>query len=86
LSNELKLNKVLEGTARGGLFLFLGMASSMAILAANSMIIGRLLGPYLYGQYTLSLFLPQLLFLFSGFGINQGLIKNITDLYWRKDW
>ena len=83
LSNE--LNKVLGGTARGGLFLFLGMTSSMAILAANSMIIGRLLGPYLYGQYALSLFLPQLLFLFSGFGINQGLIKNITDLYWRRE-
>ncbi len=79
MTNE--LTKIIEGSARGGFFLFLGALFSTAILAVNSMIIGRLLGPDLYGQYTLSLILSQLLFLFSSFGINQGLIKFVTDLH-----
>ena len=79
MTNE--LTKIIEGSARGGFFLLFGAVFSTVILAANSMIIGRFLGPDLYGQYALSLFLSQLLFLFSGFGINQGLIKFVTDLY-----
>ena len=44
-------------------------------MAVASILVGRLLGPEQYGQYTLAFVIPQLLFLFADFGMNQGIIK-----------
>ncbi|MEM2455601.1 MAG: oligosaccharide flippase family protein, partial [Candidatus Bathyarchaeia archaeon] len=83
MTNELA--EVVEGSTRGGLFIFLGTITSTAILAITSIIIARFLGPEFYGQYSLSVFLSQFLFLFSDFGMNQGLIKFATDLRMKGD-
>jgi O-antigen/teichoic acid export membrane protein len=42
--------------------------------------VARLLGPELYGQYTLALVAPSLLFLFTDLGISQGIIKFTASL------
>lgn len=70
-----ELTKVAEESARGGFFLISGTASATIIMAIASIIIARLLGPELYGQYTLALVTPQLLLLFTDLGINQGITK-----------
>jgi O-antigen/teichoic acid export membrane protein len=69
------LTKVAQGSARGGFFLMSGTALSTVILAVASVLIARLLGPELYGQYSLALVVPQLLYLFTDLGINQGITK-----------
>jgi hypothetical protein len=51
-----------------------------AIMIIASILTGRLLGPELHGQYTPSLVFPQLIFLFTGLDINQGIIKFATSL------
>jgi len=70
-----ELIKVAEDSTRGGLFLISGTALSTVIMAIASILVGRLLGAELYGQYALALVVPQLLFLLTDFGINQGIIK-----------
>jgi O-antigen/teichoic acid export membrane protein len=49
-------------------------------MSIGAILCGRLLGPELYGQYTLVLVGPQLLFLFTDMGINQGVIKLTANL------
>lgn len=73
MTNE--LIKVAEDSARGGFFLISGTAIATLIMAIASILIGRFLGPELYGQYTLALVVPQLLFLFTDLGLNDGIIK-----------
>ena len=73
------LVKVAEDSARGGFFLVSGTAFATVIMALASIFIGRVLGPDLYGQYTLAFVVPQLLFLFTDLGINQGLVKFAAD-------
>jgi len=75
-----ELVKVAEDSARGGFFLVSGTALSTVIMAVSSILIGRFLGPELYGQYTLTIVAPQLLFLFTDLGINQGIIKFTASL------
>jgi O-antigen/teichoic acid export membrane protein len=75
-----ELAKVAEDSARGGFFLISGTALATVIMAIASILIGRLLGPELYGQYTLAIVVPQLLFLFTDLGINQGIIKFAASL------
>jgi len=75
-----ELFKVAEDSARGGFFLISGTALATVIMAIASILIARLLGPELYGQYTLALVVPQLLFLFTDLGINQGIIKFTASL------
>jgi len=70
-----ELTKIAEESTRGGFYLITGTASATIIMAIASIIIARLLGPELYGQYTLALITPQLLLLFTDLGINQGIIK-----------
>jgi O-antigen/teichoic acid export membrane protein len=77
---EHELVKVTEASARGGFFLILGAALSTIIMAVSSILIGRLLGPELYGQYTLALVAPQLLYYFTDLGINNGIIKFTAGL------
>ncbi|MEM3526595.1 MAG: oligosaccharide flippase family protein, partial [Candidatus Jordarchaeaceae archaeon] len=75
-----ELIKVAEDSARGGFFLISGTALSTMIMAVSSILIGRFLGPELYGQYTIAIVTPQLLFLFTDLGINQGVIKFTASL------
>ena len=66
---------VAEDSVRGGFFLFSGTALSTLILAISSIMIARLMGPELFGQYSLAFVVPQLLFVFTDLGINQGVTK-----------
>jgi len=74
------LATVAEDSARGGFFLISGTAISTVILAISAILIGNVLGEKLYGQYTLALVVPQLLYLFADFGINQGIIRFTSSL------
>ncbi len=74
------LVEVAGDSARSGSFLAFGMSLATVILSIGSIVAARLLGPELYGQYTLVLVGPQLLFLFTDLGINQGIIKLTADL------
>lgn len=75
-----ELMKVAEDSARGGFFLVSGTALATVIMAVASILVGRLLGPDLYGQYTLALVVPQLLVLFTDLGINQGVTKFVAEI------
>jgi O-antigen/teichoic acid export membrane protein len=74
------LFKTAEDSTRNGFFLAFGSAVATAILAVGSIAAGRLLGPELYGQYTIILIVPSLLFLFTDLGVNQGIIKFISKM------
>jgi len=54
-----ELAKVAEDSARGGFLLISGTALATVIMAIASILIGRLLGPELYGQYTLAIVVPN---------------------------
>lgn len=75
-----ELAQIAEDSVRGGFFLIPVTAVSTVIMAIASILIARLLGPELYGQYTLALVVPSLLFLFTDLGINQGVIKFTASL------
>ncbi|MBX5327648.1 MAG: oligosaccharide flippase family protein [Candidatus Bathyarchaeia archaeon] len=74
------LTRVAEESAKGGFFLIVGSFFSTIISAVASIIVTRLLGQELYGQYALSLVVPQMLFLFTDFGISQGIVKFAASL------
>lgn len=69
------IHKLAEDSARGGIFLVFGALLTIIGYAVASIIVARLLGPEVYGLYTLSLIVTQTLFLLSDLGINQGLTK-----------
>jgi O-antigen/teichoic acid export membrane protein len=74
------LAKVAEDSARGSFFLISGTATSTVIAAIASIVVGRLMGPELYGQYALALVTPQLLYLFADLGISQS-VTRFTAIY-----
>jgi O-antigen/teichoic acid export membrane protein len=74
------LTKVAEESAKGGFFLIIGSFFATIISAVASIIVTRLLGQDLYGQYVLALTVPQMLFLFTDFGISQGIVKFAASL------
>jgi stage V sporulation protein B len=74
------ISKVTEDSARGGFFLLFGAAISSIILAVSTILMGRFLGPELYGQYNLILVIPTLLLLFTDLGINAGVTKFVASL------
>jgi len=74
------LSHVTEDSARGGFFLFSGTALASIILAISAILMGRFLGPDLYGQYNLVLVIPSLLVLFTDLGLNAGVTKFVTSL------
>ena len=80
-----ELFKIAEDSARGGFFLIIGSISATVISAIATILIARILGPELYGQYTLALVVPTILFLFADLGINQGLIKFAASLQAEQD-
>jgi O-antigen/teichoic acid export membrane protein len=61
--------------SRGTLFLFIGGTLSTIIAALCSIIVARLLGPELYGAYSLCIAVASFLLLFTDFGISPALIK-----------
>jgi O-antigen/teichoic acid export membrane protein len=73
------LSKVTKDSARGGLFLFSGAAMASVIMAISSIIMGRVLGPVLYGQYTLIIVIPTLMLLFTDFGLNAAVTKFVAN-------
>jgi O-antigen/teichoic acid export membrane protein len=62
-----------EAATHGALFLFSGQTLATVIAAVGSIIIARLLGPELYGVYSLSLVVPGFLLLFTDFGVGPAL-------------
>jgi stage V sporulation protein B len=72
-SDELSI--IAQKAARGGLFLFIGNASSTVILAIGIIIVARLLGPSSYGLYTLTIVIPTLLISLSDAGMNFALVR-----------
>jgi O-antigen/teichoic acid export membrane protein len=72
-SNE--LTTIAQKAVRGGVFLFVGFASSTVILAVGIIIVARLLGPSSYGLYTLALIIPTLLISLSDAGMNSALVR-----------
>lgn len=75
-----ELTTIAESSARSGFFLISGTALATVIMAIASILIARSLGQDLYGQYTLALVVPELLFLFTDLGINQGITKFTASL------
>ncbi len=71
--------EIAKSSARGSLYLFIGVTLSTGITAITSILIGRLLGPDNYGLYNLSLTPASLLFIASGFGVNIALIKFVSE-------
>lgn len=74
------LGQITEDYARGGFFLFSGAIVGSVILAVSAIIMGRLLGPELYGQYNLILTIPTILLLFTDLGISTAVTKFIASL------
>jgi stage V sporulation protein B len=70
-----QLTRAAQKAARGGLFLFIGNASSTVILAIGIIIVARLLGPLNYGLYTLAVTFPILLVGLSDVGMNSALVR-----------
>jgi O-antigen/teichoic acid export membrane protein len=75
------LSKVTEDSVRGGFFLFSGSALATVIMAVAAILVGRLLGPELYGQYNLVITAPGLVLLFTDLGISTGITKFAASLH-----
>lgn len=75
------LSRVTEDSARGGFFLFSGSALATVIMAVAAIVVGRLLGPDLYGQYNLVITVPALVLLFTDLGISTGITKFAASLH-----
>jgi stage V sporulation protein B len=74
-----ELSKVTSDSARGGFFLFSGAALASVITAISAILVGRFLGPELYGQYNLVLVIPTLLLLFTDLGLNAAVTKFVAN-------
>ena len=76
-----KLHQVAKVSAKGSFFLFFGNTFSAVILAINSILIARLLGPQNYGSYVVAMIIPVLFVTLSDIGISPGLTKFSAQLY-----
>ena len=74
------LTRIAEDSARGGFYLVSGSFMSTVVLALMAILVGRLLGPELYGEYALSFFIAELLYIFADFGISAGVVKYSASL------
>lgn len=75
-----ELIEIAEESTRGSFFLALGSFLSTVISAVGVFIIAGLLGPELYGVYTLCFTVPTILLLLVNLGVNQGLTKFSASL------
>jgi len=67
------LTSVTRDSARGSFFLVAGNILSAVIQAIGVFLLARLLGPDLYGAYTLTLVVPMLFMQLVDLGVSQGL-------------
>jgi len=74
------LTSVTRDSARGSFFLVAGNILSAVIQAIGVFLLARLLGPDLYGAYTLTLVVPMLFMQLVDLGVSQGLIKFSASL------
>ena len=70
-----ELTTIAQKATRGGLFLFIGNASSTVILAVGAILVARLLGPFSFGLYTLAVAFPLLLVALADAGMNFALVR-----------
>lgn len=75
-----ELADVASDSARGGFYLLSGTAVATVVLAIGSILVARILGPEIYGQYALALAIPQLLYLFTELGISEGITKFTAEM------
>jgi O-antigen/teichoic acid export membrane protein len=73
-----ELTKIAEDSVRGSLFLISGSAIATVIMAVQAIVITNLLGPELYGQYTLALLIPQVIFLVTDLGLSSGITRFVA--------
>ena len=78
MSNELQT--IAKDATKGTLYLFLGDASSTAVLAMGSIIIARLLGAGDYGLYALVLSVPAFMGGLTAVGTDEALIRFLAKL------
>lgn len=72
------LTDIVNNSTRASLFLILGNVAATIIQAIGVLFVARVLGPELYGVYTISLIVPSLALLLSDLGIDSALIKYIA--------
>lgn len=70
-----ELEDAAERGVRGGFYLISGTTLATVIMAIAAILVGRLLGPEMYGDYNLAILPPQILLLFADLGMNTGIIK-----------
>lgn len=73
-----KLTYVAEEAASGALLLFGGGTLATLLSAVCSIIVARLLGPELYGVYSLSLIVSNFLMVFTDFGVGPALTRYVA--------
>jgi O-antigen/teichoic acid export membrane protein len=66
---------IIQSSARGGIFLFVGYFLSLVLLAVCSIIVARLLGPDGYGLFVLALVVPNLILYFLDLGVGTALTR-----------
>jgi len=69
------LSDIVQNSARGGMFLFVGYFFSLVLLAIGSIIVARLLGPDGYGLFTIALVVPSLILGFIDPGVGGALTR-----------
>jgi O-antigen/teichoic acid export membrane protein len=77
--SDSRLYSIAEETVGGAFLLFGGGTLATVLSAICSIIIARLLGPELYGIYSLALIVPGFLMLFTDYGVSQALTKYIAE-------
>lgn len=70
-----KATMVAKEAAKGSAFIFAGNTLSTAILTIASVVMARLLGPSDYGLYSVALIAPNLMLLFTDFGVISALVR-----------
>ena len=72
------MDEIIDGASsfvRGSFALFVGNFASLIIMAAGSILVARMLSPSDYGLYGVSLVLPELFLLVSGWGVDVALTR-----------
>ena len=72
------LREVAVESAEGAFYLFAGGTASKVISAAGFVFLARFLTPAEYGLYSLSLVLPSLFGVLSGWGVSSALVRFIA--------
>jgi len=75
-----ELSRIAEESARGSFSLMAGTATSTIIGGVASIVIARLLGPAMYGLYSLAFVLPALLLSVTNLGVDSALKRFAASL------